>query len=775
MADSAERIYKLTVQADQALRELDKLNTATKKSQESLDEIGQASKQFNNISAAIGKAGAAIGAAFAAVQSLKAITNATDQLNQLKGSFEALLGSGERAVDMLSKVVDIAGRTGAPLEDVGKAAQRLSVALGEVGATNAEIAQITENFIKLGRVGGSSMADISGALLQFTQSLASGKLQGDELRSIFERVPGVIQLIAKEMNVTTGEVKALGSAGAITSDIMRKSLLSATEEVAAKFELLPQTFEQATNRLTTQWTLFLAAIDKATGISTGLATIFERITSILGDLTKELDNANGSFSALRSGFEAVGQVAEAIGTTLDKIVGLALRWVDVINTLYRILNSVFTLNWQGLQDAIGGLYSRTLDWAKALLTVRTEAEKTATALNVMNKAAEPSNNADVSDKLIYGLREAERVAAETANTIRVLNAAGFDEDGKLLKKTRERTKAHQEEKTAIEQVLTAFQQWDIEIAKAAGATDDAATKLIYFRRTLSELEASGQGGTNFATQLRKSIDELAAAADPLEAFRQSAIATQKETDLIASKIEILFEMLGSGQITGEVFDKLSAGFQKAGKSAKDAGDKTLTFMEQVGKDATSAGNQFVTGFVDQLIEGNDKVTESFGTLVASLLKTMAKLLVSTIFTNFIKALTQINASPGAAPAVASGRGNVFGAGGRLIPFASGGIIGGPTFFGMSGGRIGLAGEAGAEAIVPLTRHNGELGVKASPTTINVFNQASPDVSVETTTKDNADGSRQIDFYVKRTVKTMFDGGDMDKQMRQNYGLTRQAV
>ena len=65
-------------------------------------------------------------------------------------------------------------------------------------------AQIAENFIKLGRVSGTAMADINGALIQFTQGLASGRLQGDELRSIFERLPQVIQLIAKEMGIATG-------------------------------------------------------------------------------------------------------------------------------------------------------------------------------------------------------------------------------------------------------------------------------------------------------------------------------------------------------------------------------------------------------------------------------------------------------------------------------------------------------------------------------------------------------------------------------------------
>jgi len=49
--------------------------------------------------------------------------------------------------------------------------------------------------------------------------------------------------------------------------------------------------------------------------------------------------------------------------------------------------------------------------------------------------------------------------------------------------------------------------------------------------------------------------------------------------------------------------------------------------------------------------------------------------------------------------------------GGLTPFASGGVIGAPTYFPLSSGSLGLAGEAGAEAIMPLMRGpDGRLGV-----------------------------------------------------------------
>ncbi|MDP2121742.1 MAG: phage tail tape measure protein [Hoeflea sp.] len=70
--------------------------------------------------------------------------------------------------------------------------------------------------------------------------------------------------------------------------------------------------------------------------------------------------------------------------------------------------------------------------------------------------------------------------------------------------------------------------------------------------------------------------------------------------------------------------------------------------------------------------------------------------------------------------------------GRLTAFADGGVVGGPSYFPMAGGEVGLMGEAGAEAILPLSRGpDGRLGVAAggSGQAVHVtFNVTTPDVA-----------------------------------------------
>lgn len=84
--------------------------------------------------------------------------------------------------------------------------------------------------------------------------------------------------------------------------------------------------------------------------------------------------------------------------------------------------------------------------------------------------------------------------------------------------------------------------------------------------------------------------------------------------------------------------------------------------------------------------------------------------------------------------------------GRVVPFASGGVVGSPTTFPMSGNRTGLMGERGAEAIMPLKRTpSGQLGVQAqtSPATVNVYNQS--DSRIETVQRPDGD----TDIFIRR--------------------------
>ena len=124
-------------------------------------------------------------------------------------------------------------------------------------------------------------------------------------------------------------------------------------------------------------------------------------------------------------------------------------------------------------------------------------------------------------------------------------------------------------------------------------------------------------------------------------------------------------------------------------------------MQGLNSLADTFGNKLVTSFSSAVVHGkslSDTVRSMLQSLAQTALSSALKPLSESIGTLFKGLLP--NAS-----------GNAF-SGGGLLPFADGGVVNSPTLFGMQGG-LGLMGEAGPEAIMPLARGaDGSLGVRS---------------------------------------------------------------
>jgi len=120
----------------------------------------------------------------------------------------------------------------------------------------------------------------------------------------------------------------------------------------------------------------------------------------------------------------------------------------------------------------------------------------------------------------------------------------------------------------------------------------------------------------------------------------------------------------------------------------------------------------------------------------------------------------------------SAKGNVF-ENGSVTPFANGGIVSSPTIFPMANGA-GLMGEAGPEAIMPLSRKNGKLGVDASNTgvTVNVNNYNGSNVTTKEST--DAQGNKSIDVIIEEKISASIQSGALDRQMGSTYGVRRRG-
>lgn len=137
--------------------------------------------------------------------------------------------------------------------------------------------------------------------------------------------------------------------------------------------------------------------------------------------------------------------------------------------------------------------------------------------------------------------------------------------------------------------------------------------------------------------------------------------------------------------------------------------------DDIGKDI---GLTFSSAFEDAVVQG-----KKFSDILKGIGDDLLRLLVRRNITEpIVGAISGFNWGSLLAGFLGSAQGNAFGPAG-VIPFASGGVVSSPTMFGFGGGRTGLMGEAGPEAILPLKRgRDGKLGVQSAGMGGVVINQ-----------------------------------------------------
>jgi tape measure domain-containing protein len=186
--------------------------------------------------------------------------------------------------------------------------------LRPLGTSLAEIETVYKGFNAVALASGTSAEAASGAFLQLSQALGSGRLQGDEFRSIAEQVPGILKLVANEMGVTVGQLKQLGSEGKITSDVLINALAKGFEENKGKIsELLAlspaqrfKEFKDSTQALSNAMgSELLPAIVPVVKVATELLRVFGQLPGPMKTIIAAAIGLTAAFVALAPAISTV--------------------------------------------------------------------------------------------------------------------------------------------------------------------------------------------------------------------------------------------------------------------------------------------------------------------------------------------------------------------------------------------------------------------------------------------------------------------------------------
>ena len=201
-------------------------------------KVKEISSALNGISVGVGAITAAAGVA------LKKIGDYSDTVIQTKARLDLMNDGMQTTEELQQKIYDSATRARGAYQSTADAVSKMGILAGDTFSSNDEIIAFMEQVNKQFTISGTSTEGVRAAMLQLTQAMGSGLLRGEELNSVLEQAPTIVQTIAKHLGVNVGTLREMAAEGLITSDVVKNALLGAAEETNAKFEAMPKTFGQ---------------------------------------------------------------------------------------------------------------------------------------------------------------------------------------------------------------------------------------------------------------------------------------------------------------------------------------------------------------------------------------------------------------------------------------------------------------------------------------------------------------------------------------------------
>lgn len=211
------------------------------------DSMQNAQQPADNLMGTLGR----IGAAVIGSQIVRGVVGMSDELTQTTARLNLMNDGLQTTEELQDKIYQSAMRSRGAYTDTAAAVSKMGLLAGDAFASNEETIAFVEQLNKQFKIAGTSAEGQAAAMLQLTQAMGAGVLRGEELNSVFENAPTIIQAITDYLGVTTGELREMASEGQITADIVKNAMFAAADETNARFESIPMTWAdvwtQATN------------------------------------------------------------------------------------------------------------------------------------------------------------------------------------------------------------------------------------------------------------------------------------------------------------------------------------------------------------------------------------------------------------------------------------------------------------------------------------------------------------------------------------------------
>ena len=375
ISSSARKVYEETrtpmEQFKAKLAEVNQIDVETyeRKVQQLNSELEQTDSKASAAAGGLGKIGSVL-AGFASISFAKSMLDTADAMQSINAQVRQVVSSESEYLAVQRQLLDVANNTRASLESTANLYVSTSRALKDYGYTQQEILTFTEATNNAMAIGGVQAQQQAAALMQLSQALGSGVLQGDEFKSIAEAAPILLDTIAEYMGKSRAEIKKLGSEGQLTADVIFKAISGASEKFGEQAAKMPMTMGQALTVFSNNWQSMVSKLLNDSGAMSGIAAVIKLIADnlnlvvpIVAGFAVAVAAAVAPTLALNVALLAnpFGIVAVAIGA----VIGLISQFgdeIDVFGDGWSNLSDVIQAVWQVITETIGEAVDTVKSW-----------------------------------------------------------------------------------------------------------------------------------------------------------------------------------------------------------------------------------------------------------------------------------------------------------------------------------------------------------------------------------------------------------------------------
>lgn len=254
---------------------------------------------------------AALGIGVAIKESIKM----ADTFKLMEGRLSLVTNGYQELTSAQQSLFAISQNTRQSLESTTDLYTRIARSTKELGKSQSEMLTVTEAINKSFIISGSSAQSANAAIIQLGQGFASGRLNGDELRSVLENAPRLAEAIAKGMKVTVGQLREMGAEGKLTSEEVFKAIQSQSEVINKEFSKIQMTVGQSVLTVKNSIMQLVGEFDKATGASSA-------VSDSIRDMSKWMDTNHSEIVQNAIGLKEYSSTVVAIGEGLYEMRGI---------------------------------------------------------------------------------------------------------------------------------------------------------------------------------------------------------------------------------------------------------------------------------------------------------------------------------------------------------------------------------------------------------------------------------------------------------------------